>query len=170
MTIADGLDRKAPSLPLVSGIGGENKNMVNCSICKRELEQPNDPTTLDCGGDCLLCMAECGDPDAIALIRNMRPAEQGLANISIIRSALRHALQFAPNDPLIRHALEVSTSDLVRVFAAGFMRYKDRPTGFVEARKTVCTSPDICFEFGDKLPICGPCDIKAVRICMGLEK
>jgi hypothetical protein len=32
-----------------------------CHICKRELNDPNDPTTLDCGGDCLRCMSEAGD-------------------------------------------------------------------------------------------------------------
>ena len=47
------------------------------------------------------------------------------------------------------------------------MRYKDRPPGFVEARKKVCTSPSICFEFGDKAPVCGPCDDAAWRACMG---
>ncbi len=34
-----------------------------CHICKRELNQPNDLTTKDCGGDCLQCMSDCGDPD-----------------------------------------------------------------------------------------------------------
>lgn len=36
-----------------------------CKICKRKLNNPSDPTTRDCGGDCLRCMAECGDPDCI---------------------------------------------------------------------------------------------------------
>jgi len=37
-----------------------------CSICKRELDNPKDPTTRNCGGDCLKCMAEIGqDPDCI---------------------------------------------------------------------------------------------------------
>lgn len=36
---------------------------MNCTICKRKLDQPEFPDTLDCGGDCLRCMAECGDPD-----------------------------------------------------------------------------------------------------------
>ena len=34
-----------------------------CGICKRALNDPNDRTTEDCGGDCLRCMAECGDED-----------------------------------------------------------------------------------------------------------
>lgn len=39
---------------------------MNCSICKRLLNDPKDPTTQDCGGDCLRCMAEVGeDPDCI---------------------------------------------------------------------------------------------------------
>lgn len=38
--------------------------MALCTICKRELDNPADPTTRNLGGDCLLCMAEAGDPDA----------------------------------------------------------------------------------------------------------
>jgi hypothetical protein len=34
-----------------------------CKICRRELDRPEDPTTRNCGGDCLKCMAECGDKD-----------------------------------------------------------------------------------------------------------
>lgn len=40
-------------------------NVVRCTICKRELNTPGDPTTIDCGGDCLKCMAEAGDPEAV---------------------------------------------------------------------------------------------------------
>jgi hypothetical protein len=37
--------------------------MAKCGICKRELDVVGDETTLDCGGDCLRCMAEAGDPE-----------------------------------------------------------------------------------------------------------
>ncbi len=37
-----------------------------CRICKRRLNSLSDFSTLDCGGDCLRCMAEIGeDPDCI---------------------------------------------------------------------------------------------------------
>jgi len=36
--------------------------MRTCNICKRPLD--TSPERQDCGGDCLECMAECGDPDA----------------------------------------------------------------------------------------------------------
>jgi hypothetical protein len=36
--------------------------MRTCNICKRPLDTA--PELEDCGGDCLECMAECGDPDA----------------------------------------------------------------------------------------------------------
>lgn len=40
--------------------------MADCSICKRPLNDPSDPTTENCGGDCLRCMAEVAeDPDCI---------------------------------------------------------------------------------------------------------
>ncbi|GEM_PF-2945179 len=36
--------------------------MNKCRICQRPLNTL--PELMDCGGDCLECMAECGDPDA----------------------------------------------------------------------------------------------------------
>jgi hypothetical protein len=39
--------------------------ITTCHICKRLLDDPADPTTEDCGGDCLRCMAEAGDPDCL---------------------------------------------------------------------------------------------------------
>lgn len=43
------------------------------------------------------------------------------------------------------------------------LRYCDRPTGFVEERRKICPTPHICFEFGDRAPVCGPCDTAAVK-------
>ena len=35
-----------------------------CNICGRDLDDPDDETSRDCGGDCLRCMALfAGDPD-----------------------------------------------------------------------------------------------------------
>lgn len=39
-----------------------------CSICGRPLDVPVDPLSTDCGGDCLACMADAGDPDAVAAV------------------------------------------------------------------------------------------------------
>lgn len=50
----------------------------------------------------------------------------------------------------------------IRVDAIGVC-YKDRPPGFVAARRLVCSSPAVCFEFGDSLPVCGPCDREAME-------
>lgn len=37
-----------------------------CNICNRLLDDPKDPTTENCGGDCLRCMAEFAeDPDCV---------------------------------------------------------------------------------------------------------
>jgi hypothetical protein len=35
--------------------------MAVCGICQRSLDQPDDPTTENCGGHCLRCVAESGD-------------------------------------------------------------------------------------------------------------
>jgi hypothetical protein len=49
--------------------------MAKCLICGTELNQPEDPGTVDCGGDCRRCMARVAlDPDEI---RAMREAEPG---------------------------------------------------------------------------------------------
>ena len=53
-----------------------------CGICKRPLNQPGDPTTEDCGGDCLRCMAEAGDPDCTA----------GLNYRALLVKYMRHVL------------------------------------------------------------------------------
>lgn len=47
--------------------------MPICNICKRSLDAPGDDTTLDCGGDCLWCMAEAGDPECIAHMDQIDP-------------------------------------------------------------------------------------------------
>lgn len=45
-------------------------NIKLCGLCKSLLDNPTDPVrSRDCGGDCLLCMADCGDPDAIRSLR-----------------------------------------------------------------------------------------------------
>lgn len=42
--------------------------MRNCLTCKRHLDNPIDPFSRDCGGDCLVCMAQAGDPECIKSI------------------------------------------------------------------------------------------------------
>lgn len=48
--------------------------MDTCSICKRSLGIV--PELADCGGDCLECMAEAGDPDAQAALDCIRQDQQ----------------------------------------------------------------------------------------------
>lgn len=53
---------------------GRNIAVDKCGICGRELKSswadlragntPEDVAAVDCGGDCLHCMATCGDPQA----------------------------------------------------------------------------------------------------------
>lgn len=45
--------------------------MDTCNICGRPLDNPDDPTTRDCGGDCLRCMADTGDPDCIRQLHKL---------------------------------------------------------------------------------------------------
>jgi hypothetical protein len=43
-----------------------------CLTCGVVLNQPGKPETEDCGGDCLKCMAEAGDPDCIEALKAKR--------------------------------------------------------------------------------------------------
>lgn len=40
-----------------------------CRICGQTLNVPSKPETLDCGGDCLKCMADSGDPECVEMLR-----------------------------------------------------------------------------------------------------
>ncbi|MES2148526.1 MAG: hypothetical protein V4508_01920 [Pseudomonadota bacterium] len=42
-----------------------------CNICGRALDNPADPYSVDCGGDCLQCMADSGDPDCAATVAHL---------------------------------------------------------------------------------------------------
>ena len=45
---------------------------MNCSICKRVLNNLDDPFSLDCGGDCEACMAYIAeDPDCIVGVKKL---------------------------------------------------------------------------------------------------
>lgn len=48
---------------------------MNCVICKRKLNQRGKPDTRDCGGDCLRCMAESGDPDCEETMKEIKVEE-----------------------------------------------------------------------------------------------
>lgn len=41
---------------------------AKCRICGRPLDNPSDPLSGDCGGDCLQCMADAGDLDCQAAV------------------------------------------------------------------------------------------------------
>lgn len=44
-----------------------------CRICGQQLDQPGKPDTGDCAGDCVRCMADCGDPDALETMSKVEP-------------------------------------------------------------------------------------------------
>jgi len=44
---------------------------MKCRICGQELNIPFKPETLDCGGDCLRCMADSGDPECKEALRRL---------------------------------------------------------------------------------------------------
>ncbi|MFC0698133.1 hypothetical protein [Paraburkholderia humisilvae] len=44
-----------------------------CQICSQQLNQPGKPDTVDCGGDCVRCIADYRDPDALETMRKIEP-------------------------------------------------------------------------------------------------
>jgi len=40
-----------------------------CGICKKSMTDDHPVESLNCGGDCLGCMAKAGDPDAIKALK-----------------------------------------------------------------------------------------------------
>jgi hypothetical protein len=74
--------------------------MPNCHICKRELDDPNDPTTRNCGGDCLRCMAEIAeDPDCILGMRRVA-AEDEPPQYVVTQKTLKEAREVLGYDPM----------------------------------------------------------------------
>jgi hypothetical protein len=54
-----------------------------CGICGRPLDQPNDPTSQNCGGDCLRCMAEAGDPDCQRTMAGLSQTTDEIAHAAV---------------------------------------------------------------------------------------
>jgi hypothetical protein len=43
----------------------------NCQTCNQPMSKIPDTLNLDCGGDCLSCMAWHGDPDTIKVVERL---------------------------------------------------------------------------------------------------
>lgn len=76
---------------------------TKCNICKRPLNNPDDEFSLDCGGDCLLCMADCGDTDC----------KDAVAEIAIKNSNTKENDMKKPsNEPQFQISFTISSSAL----------------------------------------------------------
>lgn len=49
--------------------------IARCTTCTTPLDMPGRPWTRNCGGGCLACMAEAGDPECVEAIAAMRAGE-----------------------------------------------------------------------------------------------
>jgi len=58
--------------------------MEKCQTCGREMNNEPDSLNLNCGGDCMKCMADCGDPDCIVEVEKIaaRERDTGSSNTS----------------------------------------------------------------------------------------
>ena len=48
------------------------RDLAVCLTCRGPLDVPGDPSTRNCGGDCVRCMANSGDPDCIQAMKEWR--------------------------------------------------------------------------------------------------
>lgn len=46
-----------------------------CTLCETPLDIPGRPWTRSCGGDCLACMADAGDPECVEAMGGWQPIE-----------------------------------------------------------------------------------------------
>lgn len=49
--------------------------LSRCTLCGSPLDMPGRRWSRNCGGDCLACMAEAGDPECVAAMTGWRPIE-----------------------------------------------------------------------------------------------
>src|SRR5690348_7341085 len=86
--------------------------MRTCAICKQEME-PKD----DCGGDCVVCLAEAGDPDCIAAMYPRIKADFEIFMYEATNGAGDIFLEKLKNEMIKKYQIEkgksVSTSNLV---------------------------------------------------------
>lgn len=62
----------------MSGESEAGYNAPRCAICRVVLDSA--PEHRNLGGDCLTCMAECDDPDAVAELERVR-SEANTSNL-----------------------------------------------------------------------------------------
>ena len=48
---------------------------AHCTLCGAPLDVPGRPWSRNCGGDCIACMAEAGDPECEEAVAAMRAGE-----------------------------------------------------------------------------------------------
>jgi hypothetical protein len=58
---------------------------MKCRTCSRVLELEADPLSMDCGGDCVACMAEAGDPDCRNFVQKYEDLRTTLHGMSLAR-------------------------------------------------------------------------------------
>lgn len=95
--------------------------MKKCNICGVEMQDTEPSPTLDCGGDCLSCMAEAGDTDCIELMylflkeenRDLRlQRDELLAALKSARQALAAA---STRDPVFTDDYEAASALIARM-------------------------------------------------------
>ena len=103
--------------------------MANCGICKRELDQPADPLSNDCGGDCWGCISEVEAAKAAvvsaqsALDATQAGFEVGTKTILDVLTSQSTLLQAQSSYSQARHQFVLSGLQLRE--AAGIVATKD---------------------------------------------
>ncbi len=90
LTLGAGLKRRLQEMGRPNAGSPEPER---CSLCTTPLDVPGRPWTQNCGGDCLACMAEAGDPDCAAALP--RHTDGDVARAHTEAAAADHAAEVA---------------------------------------------------------------------------
>lgn len=109
---------------------------MNCKTCNKELTQENDPASRDCGGDCVECMAEAGDPDCKLVMYDVLKARLAVAEKDVSRLLYRDigGMDDVPRFLLVRNGQPVLNEKQQLQFFTFGPTHTDAPTPVVFQR------------------------------------
>ena len=100
--------------------------MGHCSICNRALDVADDPYSLNCGGDCLMCLAEARDPDCVRMVLEIAKKDAKRLDALVRNPALRVLGGHRVNDAGTEHVWVVTdTRDGLAFLSGRCLTYRE---------------------------------------------
>lgn len=76
-----------------------NEADTHCNTCSRLLDRVGDLLSLNCGGDCVKCMVEGGDPESKAYVNGLQMPED-------VAASTRHGMSREQVEDLWEHIVQ----------------------------------------------------------------